>query len=357
MHCELGSTTNVIFEELARSGIANDLEFDDISSGVRERCQRSGCPIESSDIDRDVASGVKRVDRRPVLCFGQRNLFECLHGYLTVTSVLVAVASDAVTVFDFDRIDGPHIHAGGKCNLKRNNLSHRYRLRASGYGGAMDTSPSRIPPPPGEEEIPIHTRTYDVKTYRVDAGHMRLRGRVTDTKPPGLYVRGDTEPLDVHDMVVDLVVSFPFLEVTSINVVLDTHPHLSCTEIEPTFEKLVGLSIARGFNRQLTQLFGGPRGCTHVVALLRAMGPVAIQSIYSMEAADPSRNPADSWNGDERNESQKEHALVFIRDSCHIWAADGDRMAAAEAGEAVEAPIWIRERLTKLGRSEELKGW
>ena len=221
----------------------------------------------------------------------------------------------------------------------------------------MTSTQSRIPPPPGEEEIPLHTRTYAVKSYRIDAEHMRVRGQVTDTKPAGLYVRDDTEPLDVHDMVVDLVVGFPSLEIKSIDVVLDTHPNLSCPSIEPTFKQLIGLSIARGFGRQLTELFGGPRGCTHVIALLRALAPVTIQSFYSMGAADPDRDPADPFNADQRNGAQQGHAYTFIRDSCHVWASDGDRMRAAEQGETLEAPIWIRDRLSKLGRSEELSRW
>ena len=203
----------------------------------------------------------------------------------------------------------------------------------------MTTEQSRIPPPPGEEEIPIHTRTYAVNVFRIDGERMRLRGQVTDTKPAGLYVRGDTEPLDVHDMVVDLVVSFPFLEIQSVEVVLDTHPNRSCPSIEPAFQSLVGVSIARGFNRTLTGLFGGPKGCTHVVSLLRATAPVAIQSIYSMEAANPDRDPAEAWSIRDRTEDQRGDALVFIEDSCHVWATNGERMAAARAGEISEAPI------------------
>ena len=219
----------------------------------------------------------------------------------------------------------------------------------------MTTPTSRFPPEPDESEIPLHNRTYSVKAYRIDADTMRLRGQVTDTKPAGLYVEGDTEPLDVHDMLVDLTVSFPMLEILSAQVIFDTHPHLSCTSIEPSFEQLVGVSIARGFNRRLTELFGGPRGCTHVVALLRAMAPVAVQSIYSMEAADPDRDSAAVRSEDLREREQR--ALTFIRDSCHVWAADGERLAAAEAGAGHEAPIWIRQRLDKLGRSDELSAW
>ncbi len=219
----------------------------------------------------------------------------------------------------------------------------------------MTTPTSRFPPPPDEAEIPIHTRNYAVNAFRIDAETMRLRGQVTDTKPAGLYVKGDAEPLDVHDMMVDLTVSFPMLEILSAEVIFDTHPHLLCTSIEPTFEKLAGMSIARGFSRTLTELFGGPRGCTHVVALLRAMAPVAVQSIYSMEAADPDRDSTEVRSEDLGERERR--ALTFIADSCHVWAADGPRMLAAEAGEAHEAPIWIRRRLEKLGRSDELSSW
>ena len=59
----------------------------------------------------------------------------------------------------------------------------------------------------------LHDRSYSVQTYRVDAERIRIRGRVTDTKPAGLYIEDDPEPLDVHDMVVDIVVSYPMLSI------------------------------------------------------------------------------------------------------------------------------------------------
>lgn len=214
---------------------------------------------------------------------------------------------------------------------------------------------SRIPAPPGEEEIPVHNRTYSVKSFRIDAETMRIRGRVTDTKPAGLYVPNDDEPLEVHDMVVDLVISYPTLVITSVEVVLDTHPHEACPSIEASYQQLVGSSIARGFGRQITTLFGGPNGCTHVGALLRAMAPVAVQSMYSMQAADP-EGPK-PWEREERDPEQAAMAQAFIRDSCHVWAADGPWMAKSMSGEPMEAPIWIRRRLEKLGRSDEIREW
>jgi hypothetical protein len=70
--------------------------------------------------------------------------------------------------------------------------------------------------------------------------------------------------------------------ITEARAVMETHPHDLCRAVEPHYDKLVGLSIARGFSAKVRELFGGPRGCSHVTALLLAMAPVAIQSMFSM---------------------------------------------------------------------------
>ncbi len=127
----------------------------------------------------------------------------------------------------------------------------------------------------------IHERAYVVRAYRKDAKTLWLRGAVRDQKPPGLYVPGDTEPLTVHHMIVDLHIAIPSLEIIWANAALETHPHGNCPKIEDHYQNLVGLSIARGFTHKVRELFGGPRGCTHTTALLQAMAPVAVQSIWS----------------------------------------------------------------------------
>ena len=213
----------------------------------------------------------------------------------------------------------------------------------------MTNAVSRIPDPPGEEEIHLHTRDYSVKTYRISDEAVRIRGRVTDTKPPGLYIADDPDPLSVHDMVVDLIVSYPALVIEGVDVVLDTHPHESCPSIEASYQKLIGTSISRGFGRQLTTLFGGPNGCTHVGALLRAMAPVVVQSMYSMQFAAP--GDYDPWDPANRTQQDDERANKFVADSCHVWASDGEMMNSRAQGEPFEVPIWLTERREKLGRS------
>lgn len=194
----------------------------------------------------------------------------------------------------------------------------------------------------------LHDRTYRVRAYREGPDRMRLRGMVRDRKPPGLYIEGDPEPLVVHHMVVDLVVSYPMLEIVDARAVLETHPHEECPRIEDHYRNLVGLSIARGFTHRVRELFGGPRGCTHTTALLQAMAPVAVQSTWSMRATAHDAVPV----GAPRTVSPEERraAMRFNIDSCHVWASDGEIVAGVERGEDIPPPLWVERRLRELGR-------
>jgi hypothetical protein len=204
---------------------------------------------------------------------------------------------------------------------------------------------------PSEPDLPlIHQRSYDVKAYRQSATELRLRGTVQDSKPPGVYF-DDDQPLTVHHMVVELLVSFPAMQILEVDVRLGTHPHEECPSIEGDYQKLVGVSIARGFSRTVKDLFGGPRGCTHVGALLQAMAPVAIQSTWSMRAAETG-SVAVAIEGTDRASGLRE-AMRFNLNTCHIWDEDGDMVARVLDGEEIPPPVWALERLAELGRDPE----
>lgn len=198
----------------------------------------------------------------------------------------------------------------------------------------------------------IHDRTYTVRSYQEAPDVMRLRGMVHDEKPPGLYFDDDPEPLSVHQMVVDLYLSFPSLEIIKAEVVMEVTPHRECVSIEPHYQKLVGLSIARGFSRQIKDLFGGPSGCTHIGALLQAMAPVAIQSVWSMRAMSGEGEAAVSINSIDTVEAKK-RALSFNINTCHIWDEEGPMVKDVLAGGEMEVPVWAEERLVSLGRDPD----
>jgi hypothetical protein len=202
-----------------------------------------------------------------------------------------------------------------------------------------------------EPDLPLlHDRTYSVRSYRKSPTEMLIRGQIQDQKPPGAYVDTDPDPLTVHHMVVDIVVKFPTLEIVDATVVMETHPHSGCTSITDHYKHLVGLSIARGFTHKVRELFGGPRGCTHTTALLQAMAPVAIQSVWSMQApAEGEGTPVPAPLPQNPTDEQIRERFAFNINTCHVWAEDGETITAIKQGEELEPPLWIVDRMNKLG--------
>ncbi len=217
------------------------------------------------------------------------------------------------------------------------------------------SSSTALPPDPGTLPAAtgtlVHQRAYDVKAYHVAPDRLRLRGSVHDVKPPGMYIEDDPDPLSVHHMEVDLLLEFPSLTIVEAAVAMNVTPHMGCNTIEPDYQTLVGLSIARGFSRQVKDLFGGPNGCTHIGALLQAMAPVAIQSGWSMRTLASRAHPdgdANSFGPEERKQ-----ALAFNLNTCHIWDENGAQVAGMLAGAEMEIPVWAVKRLEAMGRSPE----
>lgn len=204
-----------------------------------------------------------------------------------------------------------------------------------------------LPDPPDLE--PLHTRAYEVQAYKIDDETILLRGAVRDTKPPGLYIEDDPEPLAIHHMVVELTVAWPRLEILDARATFEVHPQSMCPAIAPAYGQLVGLSIARGFNNKVRELFGGPRGCTHVSALLSAMAPVAIQCNWSMRVA-KSRELGDPPRP-ELTPEMREMMIAPNLNSCHVWDDEGEFVERIRSGEGIELPVQVTRRLSELGRN------
>ena len=197
----------------------------------------------------------------------------------------------------------------------------------------------------------IHTRQYETCVYQLSDDELLVRGVISDLKPPGLYVQGDTEPLEVHQMQLEMRISLPDLEIREANVVFETHPHANCPIIARDYEKLVGLSIARGFNRKIRDLFGGERGCTHTNALLQAMAPAVIQATWSVSIRNSRKQGAGLGLS---NAPDREERIAANVNTCHIWSEDGEHVASLRRGEVSKSPLLpVRDRLVELGRENE----
>ena len=205
---------------------------------------------------------------------------------------------------------------------------------------------------PENPEFPlIHTRRYEVRAFRMADDRFLLRGVVCDEKPAGLYVTEDPDPLWLHHMIVEMEVVYPTFVIERAYAKFHQHPHLSCTDITDHYKKLEGMSIARGFNAKVKELFAGSRGCTHITALLSAMAPVAIQTGWSMRVTAMNEGESSSNPSDAEIE-QREKQLAGTINTCHMWDESGELVAQVRAGEAIEIPLSVRKRLQELGRPE-----
>ncbi len=201
-----------------------------------------------------------------------------------------------------------------------------------------------------EPDLPrMHSRDYDVRAYRRDEQHMLVRGAVHDVLPAGFYDDADTEPLTMHHMVVDLVVDLTALEIVEAGVVFEQHPHPACPHIADHYGKLVGLSIARGFTHRIRELFGGPRGCSHTTALLQAMAPVVMQAYLGRRITERGPGEPATFGKNLSSPEMRAKRVEGNRNTCHVWADDGEHVQAIRESGAIMLPMPIARRLRDRG--------
>jgi hypothetical protein len=101
---------------------------------------------------------------------------------------------------------------------------------------------------------------------------------------------------------------------------MGSFPHAECPLIAPAFARLEGLSVHRGFTRELRQRLGGVSGCAHLGELARAMGPTVV------------RTATTSLGRRRKSEGPAAGPPPLPLGSCHVWAPDGDGPRKIDAG-------------------------
>jgi hypothetical protein len=147
------------------------------------------------------------------------------------------------------------------------------RDRASGAPAAAAT------PHP----LPVHVREIRIDAVVTRASgetpaSLRVHGMLEDRRPRNMpdWIQHDGDV--IHHMEVTLTVSWPELVITAIEGTMRTVPHPEvCPDAVPPLQSLVGVAVGRGFTRAVNERIGRERGCTHVAALIQAMGPVVRQ--------------------------------------------------------------------------------
>ncbi len=170
--------------------------------------------------------------------------------------------------------------------------------------GTVEPSPTGMP-------FPLHRRSIVYEAFDADS-EMQVIGRLQDTRP---WAEDGSAVARVHDMELRVTVRIDDMTITQSEAVMHTFPHTECPGIVQAFAALAGLSVARGFTREVQNRFGGPKGCTHLEQLARSLGPVVIQAITSRRALAVARGEA--------SDIFTSTSSPWARNTCHIWAEYG----------------------------------
>lgn len=172
------------------------------------------------------------------------------------------------------------------------------------------TSVASLRPATGSDELPVHRRAIDIEVFVRD-DYLVVIGTLADVRP---WASGDFGPRELHRMELAVVVRRADLMITDAVADMKTFPHAECTDIEPKFSELIGLSVARGYTSAVQDRFGRERGCSHLEFLARAIGPAVVQSVTSAAAQQFERGEAYPGGAS---------ALSFLANTCHVFIEDG----------------------------------
>ncbi|EIV91345.1 DUF2889 domain-containing protein [Frankia sp. QA3] len=225
--------------------------------------------------------------------------------------------------------------------------------------------------------VPVHRRTIDIEVCQVD-DLLVAQARLRDTRP----WHPDPARVLLHDMELALHVRTADLTIVAVESRMNAFPHTECPLIRPSFDRLVGLSVRRGFTRALRETVSGVHGCSHLHEIARAAGPAIIQATLSAadarrrgltpgaEPPDRRQSPTDAETNDRRRPPTDVHPpeepastegpvstdgpastdgatpngpgtsapvvsgrqAAALTGSCHIWAPDGIATRKLAAG-------------------------
>ncbi len=190
---------------------------------------------------------------------------------------------------------------------------------APGEALHADIAGGWILPEPMPREA-VCTRSIVCRSFRRDDGLIDIEGRFVDTRPfeyqnefRGTCAAGSA----LHHMQLRLTVDRS-RDIVAVVSAMPNTPYATCPEVNPNFQRLVGLSMARGFKKALRERLGGVDGCTHVLALLDTMAAAAMQAFASSNYAP--RRPGEPA-------PVRVFKLEALVDTCHSYRADGPVIA------------------------------
>ncbi len=139
--------------------------------------------------------------------------------------------------------------------------------------------PTASATPSSHSRTRSHTRSIFLEGYKRDDGLWDIEARLTDRKDHDYTLASGVRPKGeaVHDMQVCVTIDGQF-NILAAGAAALAAPYPGCAAIAPDYSAIIGLNLLRGFRRQVSDLFGGVKGCSHLTELLASLPTAAIQT-------------------------------------------------------------------------------
>lgn len=170
---------------------------------------------------------------------------------------------------------------------------------------------------------PVHVRDIHVECYSPAEDRLEIRGSFRDERPQGIGTHsGGGEA--IHGFEARMTVSIPDFTIQDLVIEMPTVPQAECREVRAGFAKLKGEKITGGFSKRAHAALPRTSTCPHVLTLVLAMAPVAVQGAFVrfIETAgkalrDGTLDPA----------AMMEMSFQQWKNACYVSAEDGPVVA------------------------------
>lgn len=165
-----------------------------------------------------------------------------------------------------------------------------------------------------------HRRSYTFEVYERDDALWDVDAQMQDHKAHEITVANQPRPVGhaLHDMVIRLTFD-QTLTIVKVHDVTQAAPYSAlCAQINPAYEKMVGLNVLKGFRAAVKERFSDTDGCTHITEMLGMIPTVAIQGI-AVELAVRARKSVEAGQDTMPFQLNKCHALATNAEAVRLY--------------------------------------
>ena len=164
--------------------------------------------------------------------------------------------------------------------------------------------------PPADPTRRLHHRRHlDVQVFARDDGLWEVDASLIDQRSQPVPLASGLRPAGqpIHEMVLRLVVDARFRIVDAGSETRWMPYDGICDQHGDAYRRLIGLNLARGFRKAVTERLDGTLGCTHLTELTQVL-PTAVIQAFAGEVIDTREDSA---------------TRPFQIDRCHALRSDG----------------------------------